>query len=480
MGWCVAGIYFSFGLWSLLQEKLTTRAYSIDGNPHKFTYHFVLNLVQNLTAALLAGIVLVAELVKNAKYREHQAKHHHHHHHHPQSSGSTATAQPNLPAQPPKKGTTKESGAAVVAGDAAVVSTKASSSSHHHSSGGGVSSSSLLMVLATVGFSQAFASPFGYAALKYVSYPAVLTAKMCKMVVVLAAGAVFHGTRYSLVKTLDCLCITVGVLGFSLLEDKGSKGVAERSSSWYGLVLVCINLVMDGYTNSTQDVMVKVHKFSGHKLMCLTNVAAAAWTLFALIALHVGAAVYPGAVESEFTGAWAFIASQPEAGWDLVQMGLLNGSGQFFVFWAMSMFGSLTVTAMTLVRKIGSVLLSIWFHGHVVSFEQSCALVLVVVGVVMDTVLTVHEKSKHHHTHHHSSSDNVTNGSSSGAPLTSSGTVLPPQPDVVSHGSPKQLQGKKQAKKNVAGANADTTKGVIVAKMSAAKPKLVSQVVKRK
>ena len=369
MGWCVAGIYLSFGLWSLLQEKLTTRPYLVDGEPRKFHYHLVLNLVQMSTAALLSYLVMVAESSFNAKYREHQ---HHHHHHHPQ------------PNQEVKKIDEKKKGSELAPAGEKIPAVK--------------KGSNVMLVIATVGFSCAFASPFGYAALKYVSYPAVLTAKMCKMVPVILVGMVYHGTKYSIPKCLDCLCITIGVLAFSFLEDKGGKD-SGRSSSLVGLLLVGINLTLDGYTNSTQDVIVKVHKWSGHKLMFGTNLSAALWTAAALLATHGGAYFFPEVVSSEMAGAMDFISRQPEAGWDLVMMGLLNGFGQFFVFRAMSVFGSLTVTAMTLVRKIGSVMLSIWFHNHSVSAGQGVALGLVVIGVIIDTVLNVREKQQQQHQH---------------------------------------------------------------------------------
>lgn len=176
-------------------------------------------------------------------------------------------------------------------------------------------------LLFLVGFTNVFATSLAYAAMRRLSFPVVLTMKMSKMIPVMVVGFFYHHTRYPTRKVLACLLITVGILTFYLLDENSysqkamsrpgnkdkynnvdnatfnartatnynSKGNNSSndflpsvnlldnpsstatnhgktrqiffwpSSGVIGLFLLFANLVMDGFTNSTQDVLVKKH-----------------------------------------------------------------------------------------------------------------------------------------------------------------------------------------------------------------------------
>ncbi|CUI14860.1 membrane-associated protein, putative [Bodo saltans] len=247
-----------------------------------------------------------------------------------------------------------------------------------------------------IGLCAATASPFGYAAMSRLSYPIVLTVKMGKLLPVVIVGTFWHRTKYSIEKYVTVLLITSGVIAFTFLEESHEREDTGRSSSLLGFLLVFINLLVDGFTCSTQDVLVKRHHFSGNRVMFVTNLCA---SLFAGVALVTMELLPSNDITSpQLSSAMAFFMQQPEAFQDVATMGILNALGQFFIFQTIALFGTLTMTTMTLMRKVGSVLLSIYIHNHSVSGSQWGALVVVFVGVLLETSININsKKTKKHH-----------------------------------------------------------------------------------
>jgi UDP-galactose transporter B1 len=99
---------------------------------------------------------------------------------------------------------------------------------------------------------QCLASPFGYESLKYIDYPTHILGKSCKLIPVMLMNFVLYGKIYSLKKYLIVLLITVGVSCFTLLQPK--KSGKPTNNSLYGLMLLMVNLLIDGATNSTQGL----------------------------------------------------------------------------------------------------------------------------------------------------------------------------------------------------------------------------------
>jgi UDP-galactose transporter B1 len=107
---------------------------------------------------------------------------------------------------------------------------------------------------------QSLASPFGYAALKHIDYPTMILGKSCKLVPVMLMNFLLYGRTFPLYKYVTVVLVSAGVSGFMLLHSQDTK---EKGSSIWGLFLLGINLVLDGATNSTQDVIFLKFKVSG-------------------------------------------------------------------------------------------------------------------------------------------------------------------------------------------------------------------------
>ncbi|KAL4442923.1 hypothetical protein ABPG77_008414 [Micractinium sp. CCAP 211/92] len=112
----------------------------------------------------------------------------------------------------------------------------------------------------------------GLAALKYISYPAQVLAKSSKMIPVMLMGTVLHGKRYSALEYVCCLAISAGVGLFGLKSSSKVTRKLASPNAPLGYTLCLVNLVLDGYTNASQDEIHKRYKHgSALQMMCWMN-----------------------------------------------------------------------------------------------------------------------------------------------------------------------------------------------------------------
>ena len=343
------GIYASMFWWSVMQEKVATVPYMVNGVPRKFNFATFIGVIQ-------CSFTVVIGLACFAARRLYHVM-----------SGSTE------------------------AGGSPWVSK--------------YSIKSLLLI----GLAGAVSAPFGYASMKHLPFPVVLTLKMCKMVPTVIVGFVVYRTRYSMLKYIDILLITTGVIAFMLLDTEKpgkatatTRGAGAESKALQGVIgaaLVFTQLTLDGIVNSSQEVMVKRLRMSGFQMMVLTGLSGLLFSIVFLLGMELLPAPVMLLVQDVFQPqlylALEFVQEQPQILNDVILMCFLCAIGQTFIFMSVELFGTLTATAMTVTRKVGSVALSIFWHGHRVQPTQLTALIAVMAGVALDAYINVVEKGKH-------------------------------------------------------------------------------------
>lgn len=152
-----------------------------------------------------------------------------------------------------------------------------------------IPSRSILFPLALVAITNSLASPFGYASLAHIDYITFLLAKSCKLLPVMFLHITIFRKRYPLYKYLVVAAVTAGVAVFTLHSGKKKKhggGDAQDGAnvSW-GLLLLAINLLFDGLTNSTQEHIFQTYRpYSGPQMMCANNMMSSAVTGLYLLA----------------------------------------------------------------------------------------------------------------------------------------------------------------------------------------------------
>lgn len=240
--------------------------------------------------------------------------------------------------------------------------------------GGGVSSGAPPTKYISLALTNTIGPACGISALKNISYPAQVLAKSCKMVPVMVMGTLVYRKRYSVVEYIATLLIISGVSLFAL--QKSSSHVSSPNAAM-GYVLVLINLILDGYTNSTQDAVKQAYpKTTALQLMCWTNMWCALFGSVYMFGIHSSTGLL----------VVQFAQSHPQVIIDILVYCLCGAFGQLFIFLTISTFGSLMSTTITTTRKFCSILLSVVWNGNALTQPQWTAVALVFGGLTLKEV----------------------------------------------------------------------------------------------
>lgn len=197
----------------------------------------------------------------------------------------------------------------------------------------------IMWPLSLVAITSSLSSPFGYASLQYVDYITFILAKSCKLVPVMLLHVTLYRKRYPFYKYAVVAMVTAGVALFTLQSSTGSKKKGASNNSVYGLVLLGINLIFDGLTNSTQDnIYASFRPYTGQQMMCALNVMSTCLTTgYLLVSPYlvqsgIGATFGIDAKGAgELQDALAFIQRHPSVGWDIVGFSACGALGQVFI-----------------------------------------------------------------------------------------------------------------------------------------------------
>ncbi|TKA66720.1 UDP-galactose transporter 1 [Cryomyces minteri] len=264
-------------------------------------------------------------------------------------------------------------------------------------------SRAILVPLTLVAVTSSLASPFGYASLKHIDYITFILAKSCKLLPVMALHISIFRKKYPLYKYGVVALVTAGVAVFTLHHPGSSKkkGRVEGSSAW-GLLLLSINLLFDGLTNSTQDYIFTAFKpYTGPQMMCAQNIMSTALTVTYLLlspylattgfGAYLGMELGKGG--GEFGQALNFVTRHPSVGWDVLGFAACGAVGQLFIFYTLSNFSSLLLVTVTVTRKMLTMMLSVLWFGHRLSGMQWVGVGLVFGGVGAEGVIQRREKA---------------------------------------------------------------------------------------
>lgn len=197
------------------------------------------------------------------------------------------------------------------------------------------------------------AAPFGFAALSYISYPAMVLGKSCKLVPVMIMNVLLYRRKFAPHKYLVVFMVTTGITIFmGMGDDKkkakhgGGNGQANTPyANLIGISYLLINLALDGAVNSTQDEIFTRHKVTGQQMMFWINVfCTLLTTTLSVLPLPYIPVIHPSNDgKSELMGALTFIKAHPSIIMPLAQFALTGALGQLFIFETLQHFGSLTL-----------------------------------------------------------------------------------------------------------------------------------------
>ncbi|KAI5479553.1 UDP-Glc/Gal endoplasmic reticulum nucleotide sugar transporter [Pseudohyphozyma bogoriensis] len=369
LGLCVGGIYASFIVWALCQERLSTTPYESIAFPttDKFRSVLFLNTIQSSFCAVSALAFLLT-----TKSRP----------------GMTWSALLGVPKstgrQPPVLGVED-----LKRYDRPLVTPTRTSPGH------------LLRSYAFISLMASLAAPFGFLSLSYISFPTLLLGKSCKLVPVMVMNIVLYRRKYPMHKYVLVGMVTTGIWAFMAFKEGKKKGGPE-TSSLLGLLLLGINLILDGVVNSTQDEVFSKYIIDGPQMMFFMNVFS---TLITTAALLFPTALTPSFLaeapsttgETYFnalSSALSFISTHPSVTFDIITFSLCGAVGQLFIFVTLSLYGSLTLVTITVTRKMMTMLLSVFLFDHRLTFGQWSGVGLVFAAIGMEAYESYKSKKK--------------------------------------------------------------------------------------
>ncbi|CAG8624389.1 14312_t:CDS:1 [Cetraspora pellucida] len=234
--------------------------------------------------------------------------------------------------------------------------------------------SSLLKQFLYVAFLGAIASPFGYESLKHIDYPTLVLGKSCKLVPVMLMNIILYRKKFPFYRYVVVGLITLGVSSFMLLQPKSEKKKTTEPSSLYGIILLSINLLIDGITNSTQDQIFYKYKISGQQMMFFMNLFSG-FLMFCWL-------LNPW--NQELFNALTFCKLHPNIIIDILLFSLCGALGQCFIFFTLHNFGSLFLVTITVTRKFFTVLLSVFLFNHILNIGQWFSVGFVFLGIGLE------------------------------------------------------------------------------------------------
>lgn len=214
-----------------------------------------------------------------------------------------------------------------------------------------------------------------YEALRYVSFPATTLFKSFKLAPVMLMGKLLGNKSYPAYDYLVALLIGIGITMFMTSTDDLSFGHdylgGEVSSTWTGVMLLCLYLLFDSFTSQFQSRMFQRHRdLSMVEMMFATSAYS---TVLSFVTLLHTKELYP---------ALKFVSTHSEIHLHFFLFSICSTIGQLFIFYTIRNFGAVVFTLIMTCRILLSIALSCILYGHEVSATGFFGLMLVMAAVI--------------------------------------------------------------------------------------------------
>ncbi|KAJ7366710.1 UAA transporter [Mycena albidolilacea] len=353
---CVAGVYSMFLLWAIAQERLSVPFASIDGSTSdKFKSAIFIGTCQSALSSVSAFVYILLRRKPTDTFAQSLGLEH--------APEPVANGKANGHAKHPEKPSVR------------------------------FSRSNLLLRYLQCAVYITAAAPFGFAALSYISYPAMTLGKSCKLVPVMLMNFLLYRRRFALHKYIVVFMVTLGItifmgLGDSKKHSDKAKAAVPDNANLIGIAYLLINLALDGAVNSTQDEIFARHRVTGQQMMLWINIfCTALTTVLAALPLPYIPVIHPTEAGSELAAALEFVYTHPSIKMPLLQFAITGAMGQLFIFETLQHFGSLTLVTVTLTRKMFTMLLSVVVYNHKLNAGQWLGAGVVFAGISVEALV---------------------------------------------------------------------------------------------
>ncbi|XP_029548620.1 adenosine 3'-phospho 5'-phosphosulfate transporter 2-like isoform X2 [Salmo trutta] len=210
--------------------------------------------------------------------------------------------------------------------------------------------------------------------LGYLNYPTQVIFKCCKLIPVMIGGIFIQGKRYNLADVSAALCMSLGLIWFTLADSK----VAPNFNAT-GVLLISLALCADAAIGNVQEKAMKLHNGSSSEMVLYSYSIGFGYILTGLFGVGgLGPAV-------------AFCSQHPVTTYGYAFFFSLTGYfGISFVLALIKLFGALVTVTVTTGRKAMTIILSFMFFSKPFTFQYIWSGLLVLLGIF----LNVYSKNK--------------------------------------------------------------------------------------
>ncbi|XP_014015204.1 adenosine 3'-phospho 5'-phosphosulfate transporter 2 isoform X1 [Salmo salar] len=212
--------------------------------------------------------------------------------------------------------------------------------------------------------------------LGYLNYPTQVIFKCCKLIPVMIGGIFIQGKRYNLADVLAALCMSLGLIWFTLAD---SKVAPNFNATVLGVLLISLALCADAAIGNVQEKAMKLHNGSSSEMVLYSYSIGFGYILTGLFGVGgLGPAVAFCSQHPVMTYGYAFFFS------------LTGYFGISFVLALIKLFGALVTVTVTTGRKAMTIILSFMFFSKPFTFQYIWSGLLVLLGIF----LNVYSKNK--------------------------------------------------------------------------------------
>ena len=216
--------------------------------------------------------------------------------------------------------------------------------------------------------SRSIGSVSSLCALSFISYPSVVLGRSCKIIPVFVSEYLFCGKSLNYHSVISVFFTTMGMIIFSLKPD--TFEIVYNSQNMIGCILILVALFLDGVMSVYQNKMLSSSEKPGaFEIMEHVNKCQIILSLF-LLFLNFDIRDYY--VENK--NVFIFMISSS----------ILESIAQCFLYKIVVKKGTLFTVFVTTLRKFITILCSILFFNHVVSFLQWFSIILVFIGIYIE------------------------------------------------------------------------------------------------
>lgn len=216
------------------------------------------------------------------------------------------------------------------------------------------------LTVATMGLSNA--------SVGYLNYPTQVVFKCCKLIPVMIGGVLIQGKRYGPIDVLAALCMSVGLIFFTLADSTVSP-----SFETIGVIMIMSALCADAVIGNVQEKAMKAHQASNTEVV-LYSYGIGFWYILAGLI-----------VSGQLVPAYLFCNQYPVKTYGYAVIFSLTGYiGISFVLQLIRLFGALVTVTVTTGRKAVSIVVSFLFFSKPFTMQYLWSGFLVLLGIYLN------------------------------------------------------------------------------------------------